>query len=92
MLDHTYDNACDADCNSCGATRTPADHTYGDWKVTVEATKKNAGSQTRSCTVCGNSETEEIPATGKSGCGGFVALGIVACIVPAAIVICKKKD
>ncbi len=28
VADHTYDNACDADCNECGATRTPADHTY----------------------------------------------------------------
>ena len=27
--DHTYDNACDADCNGCGATRIPADHVYG---------------------------------------------------------------
>lgn len=25
---HTYDNACDADCNRCGQTRTPADHVY----------------------------------------------------------------
>ena len=27
--DHAYDNACDADCNECGFTRTPADHTGG---------------------------------------------------------------
>ena len=25
---HVYDNACDADCNDCGATRTPAAHVY----------------------------------------------------------------
>ena len=25
---HEFDNACDADCNECGATRTPADHVY----------------------------------------------------------------
>ena len=25
---HTYDNACDADCNVCGATRTPEEHKY----------------------------------------------------------------
>ena len=23
-----YDNACDGECNVCGATRTPADHVY----------------------------------------------------------------
>ena len=25
---HTYSNACDADCNLCGATRTPDEHRY----------------------------------------------------------------
>ena len=25
---HTYDNACDADCNACGTARTPAEHVY----------------------------------------------------------------
>ena len=25
---HTYDNACDADCNECGEARVPADHVY----------------------------------------------------------------
>ena len=27
-----------------------------------------------------------------NGCGGFVALGIIACIIPAAVVVLKKKD
>lgn len=27
---HVYDHACDADCNDCGATRTPAAHVYDD--------------------------------------------------------------
>lgn len=35
--------------------------------------------------------TTEAPAT-SGGCGGFVALGIVACLIPAAIVVLKKKD
>lgn len=26
--EHTYDNACDADCNVCGEARTPAEHVY----------------------------------------------------------------
>lgn len=26
--EHQYYNACDADCNKCGAVRTPADHVY----------------------------------------------------------------
>ena len=26
------------------------------------------------------------------GCGGFVALGMIACIIPAAIVVLKKRE
>ncbi len=26
--EHTYDNACDAECNRCGTIRVPADHVY----------------------------------------------------------------
>ena len=36
--------------------------------------------------------TTEAPKADEGGCGGFVALGIMACIIPAAVVICKKKD
>ena len=35
--------------------------------------------------------TTEAPKS-EGGCGGFVALGIVACLIPAAIVVCKKRD
>ena len=38
-----------------------------------------------------NAPVTEAPKA-EGGCGGFVALGIVACLVPAAIVVCKKKD
>ena len=34
----------------------------------------------------------EAPKSDEGGCGGFVALGIMACIIPAAVVVCKKKD
>ena len=39
--------------------------------------------------------TTEAPTTeapkAEGGCGGFVAMGIVACMIPAAVVICSKK-
>ena len=41
---HTYDNACDAECNACGATRTPAKHVYA---ANCDAT----------CNVCGAERT-----------------------------------
>ncbi len=60
---HTYDNACDASCNVCGATRVPADHVYAS-KVTTAATCGKDGVRTYTCSVCGDSYTEAIPATG----------------------------
>ena len=39
-------------------------HKYGSWTVTKAATCTEAGSQKRSCTVCGNTETQTIKATG----------------------------
>ena len=37
---------------SCGEKLNVANHTYGDWKVTKEATETEAGSRERGCAVC----------------------------------------
>ena len=47
---------------SCGEKLNVANHTYGDWKVTKEATETEAGSRERDCTVCEYVQTEAIPA------------------------------
>ncbi len=39
-------------------------HAYGEWKTTKEATEAEPGSQERSCSVCGEKETQETPALG----------------------------
>jgi len=57
---HTYDNDCDADCNACGEARTPADHAYGDWALTVEPTLEAEGTEERKCTVCGHTESRSV--------------------------------
>ena len=55
-LEHTYDNACDANCNICGATRTVGDHIWENGacaecgaaspsKVTVTTTPKTTYGQ-----------------------------------------------
>ena len=41
-----------------------AEHTFGDWTVTKEATATEAGTKERICSVCGHKETAEIPAIG----------------------------
>ena len=38
-----------------------AEHTYGEWTVTEEATETEPGSRQRSCTECGYIQMEEIP-------------------------------
>ena len=48
---------------SCGERLNVAAHTYGDWKVTKEATETEAGSRERGCAVCEYVQTEAIPAT-----------------------------
>lgn len=75
VITHVYTNNCDNTCNVCGVENPNyADHVYGDWTVTKEATRKEAGSQTKECTVCGNPVTEEIPAKGGLSVGGIIAI------------------
>ena len=45
----------------CGSIIEEAAHTFGDWHVVKEATDTEKGSQERTCSVCGYTETEEIP-------------------------------
>ena len=59
---HVYDNACDTKCNSCGVQRMVPPHPYVG-AVTTPATCHAAGVMTYTCTVCGDSYTETIPAT-----------------------------
>ena len=63
---HTYDNNCDADCDICGATR-PISHQFGDWVVTTQPTKDAAGMEDHKCSVCGYTETREVPALPQNG-------------------------
>ena len=48
----------------CGEKINVANHIYGDWKVTKEATETEEGSRERGCAVCEYVQTEAIPATG----------------------------
>ena len=46
---------------TCGDKTDVAEHTFGEWMVTKEASTTEPGSKTRSCSVCGFEETLEIP-------------------------------
>ena len=55
---------------SCGETKTEiiakTAHKYGDWEIIKEATETDTGLKSHKCTVCGNEETQTIPAKGDS--------------------------
>ena len=49
-----------ATCEHTTEVSGKAEHTFGDWTVTTEATEEAEGSRERSCTVCGYTATEVI--------------------------------
>ena len=58
-------------CQACGMTqevsaRDVKRHTYGDWAVVTAATCEATGTRQRTCSLCGEVETEEVAATGHS--------------------------
>ena len=67
------------------------EHTFGEWTVSKEATRKEAGEETRSC-ACGETETREIPMI--EGMNPVVIVVIVVVVLGAAVVVfvvLKKK-
>ncbi len=56
LPDCQYDNSCDPDCNICGETREIT-HEFGDYVSNNDATADADGTKTRTCSVCGHSET-----------------------------------
>lgn len=50
-------------CETCGAVSERAEHTYGDWQQTSEATGTDRGQWVRTCTVCGYEQHGTTPVT-----------------------------
>ena len=61
--DHTYDNACDTDCNVCGEGRDVA-HDYAVRVVEPTCTEK--GQKEYTCIHCGDNYSETLPAKGHN--------------------------
>ena len=69
VLSHTHSYGTDWKNNetshwhecTCGDKTDVAEHSFGEWTVTKEASTTEPGSKTRSCSVCGFEETLEIP-------------------------------
>ncbi len=70
-------------------TEAPADTTTAAPEADTTTAAPEADTTTAAPTT--NAPTTQAPKD-EGGCGGFVALGIVAALIPAAIVVCKKRD
>ena len=54
-------------CSVCGATEgEPSGHVVEDWEITKEPTCTETGTREGTCTVCGQTVSEEVPATGHT--------------------------
>ncbi len=51
-------------CTACEQKCADGEHSWGEWTVTTEATCGAAGSRSHTCAKCGETQSEEIPATG----------------------------
>ena len=94
-LGHKYDNTCDTDCNRCGNVRTIT-HTFGEWVVTKKPTLFDDGEQTRTCRVCGYTETAAYIPENQVDVVTIVALAVGSIIVAfgastAIILLIQKK-
>ena len=52
-------------CSVCGERTDIANHTYGDWAIKQEPAATVTGWKEHTCTVCGYTQGESIPATGE---------------------------
>ena len=65
---HTFDNDCDTNCD-CGYARKIT-HSYGQYVYNNDATAQKDGTKTRTCSICGDTET--IIATGTMWKNPFI--------------------
>ena len=85
-------------CSVCGETEERdakvADHTPGDWEITVNPTCTTTGTRVKKCTVCGNVvETETIDALGHEYLEkNYVDEGRPGCCDQYARVKCTRCD
>ncbi len=77
-------------CSACNAVIVAQeeiavkDHDYSDWTVEKEATKKEQGLKSKTCTVCGDKVTEVTPVLPSSNTGLIVLIIVLAVVVLGA--------
>ncbi len=96
VCDHEYGEAVVEDCvptytcTKCGETKSdPANHSFGDWTVSKEATSDAAGEEKKTCSECGYEEVREIaklPETKKDNTL-LIVIAVVAVLIVAVVVV-----
>ena len=82
---HKTTYCTDAVCEVCGQAVEVKGHSFGEWTVVREATKKVDGEKTRKCNNCGYTETITIAAiSGGLSVGAIVAIVIGSIVVAGA--------
>ena len=71
------------ECDICGATLSEC--SFGDWVVTKEATKKEAGERQRTCSICGQVESEIIAQLEGMSTGAIIAIVAASVVVAGGI-------
>lgn len=80
---HAYDHNCDADCNTCGETRTVGEHIDSDNDFKCDACGADVAGEV------GSSAATEAPE--KSGCGAAISLSAIAVMSVMLGFVCLKK-
>ena len=67
-LGHDTHPCADETCGKCGEMVAATEyHAWGDWQLVRQATATQEGEKTRTCGVCGGTQSQTIPKTGGSG-------------------------
>ena len=99
---HDYTKATcteDAECRDCGDVKTKAlGHNFGNWKTTVEPTRKTEGLEEHVCKRCGLLETRVLPVIPPKYSAGTIVAVILSAVFFAIAVstivlwLLRKKD
>lgn len=82
---------------ACNGTDSPEQttthtHTFGEWTVTQEPTDTHHGEKTRTCSVCGEKETDVIPPTATSEGLSYTLSNFGTYYIVSGIGTCKDTE
>lgn len=93
----TYCKGCEGLLEEGTVIKATGNHSYGNWKVVKEATNTTKGEKQRTCSVCGDIDSQEIakiagnPATGdNSQIMLWSSMMLIICAVILALLIQKR--